>query len=177
MSIIVQSGDTLDSLGRRYNISANDLMHSNCLFSSNLVAGSQLWVPAVIPNTQVACIPGSVGWVKYVAQPGDNLYRIAVNHSTTLDTLKLVNCRAGDQLLAGEVLWVPNVPTRTPTPTALPGKTITPYPTEPLTQTPLPFTATVIPSNTSIPPTSTPVPTSTPIPTFTASPTPFPQQP
>jgi len=87
--------------------------------------------------------------------------------------LQKVNCKTTELIFTGEVLWVPNVATRTPYPTLLPGVTASPYPTDPLTETALPFTLTVIPSNTPVPNTSTPVPTFTAIPTLTASPTPF----
>ena len=56
----------------------------------------------------------------------------------------------------------------------LPGVTVTPQPTDPLTETALPFTATVQPSNTPVPNTPTVAPTVTAIPTLTVSPTAFP---
>ena len=176
--ITVQAGETLDSIAARYRVSKDQLRSANCLLTDNLVAGSILYVPAVVPNTPVACSPGASGWVKsYVVRPGDTIYAIATNHYTTAGLLKSVNCRASDLILVGEILWVPNVATRTPYPTPLPGSTVTPYPTDPLTETALPYTITVIPSDTPVPPTPTTMPTLTPVPTFTPSPTSFPQVP
>ena len=91
-------------------------------------------------NTPVVCSQGAAGWVKsYMVKPGDTIYAIATNHYTTAGLLKSVNCRTSDLILVGEILWVPNVATRTPYPTPLPGSTVTPYPTDPLTETALPL--------------------------------------
>jgi len=149
--IFIQGSDTLDSLAARYRISRDELKTSNCLSSDHLVTGTLLYVPPAPVNTAVVCFQGAAGWVKtYVVKSGDTLYAIASNHYTTAGILQNVNCRKGDLIYPGEPLWVPNVPTRTPYPTPLPGNTVTPYPTDPLTQTALPFTATIIPSNTPV---------------------------
>jgi LysM repeat protein len=119
----------------------------------------------------VACSAGAAGWIKsYVVKSGDTIYAIATNHYTTAGLLKTVNCRTSDLIFSGEVIWVPNVATRTPNPTSLPGVTVTPRPTDPLTETALPYTATIMPSNTPIPPTLTQIPLVTAPPTITAFP-------
>ena len=176
VAIVIQPSDTLDNLAVRYRISKSQLISGNCLLTENLVAGALFYVPPAPTSTVAVCSPGAVGWVKsYTVKSGDTLYSIAINHYTTVDTLRKVNCRIGDRIFTGEVLWVPNVSTRTPTPSPLPGTTITPQPTEPLTETALPFTPTIVPTPTSIPDTPTTAPTPTPIPTLTASPTAFTQ--
>lgn len=173
--INIQAGDTLDILAARYRISKDELRRANCLISDILVAGTKLYVPPVVANTLTACSKGAAGWSNsYTVKPGDTIYAIATNHYSTASLLKSVNCKTSDLIFAGEILWVPNIATRTPYPTPLPGVTVTPYPTEPLTETALPFTATFIPSSTPVPSTATPAPTATVIPTFTASITPFP---
>jgi LysM repeat protein len=179
--IIIQAGDTLDGIAARYRTSKNELRSANCLMIDNLVAGTILYAPVVSTTTPVTCAQGAAGWVKnYIVKSGDTVYAIATNHYTTAELLKSVNCRNSDLIHPGETLWIPNVATRTPYPTLIPGtpipgNTATPYPTDPLTQTALPFTITVSPSDTPVPATSTALPfTLTVIPTVTASPTPFP---
>lgn len=173
--IVLQSDDTLDSLAVRYRVGRDELKRENCLISDNLFSGTVLFVPLVPTSTPAVCAQGSPGWVKsYIVKPGDTLFAIATSYYTNSDTMKFVNCRASDVIYSGEILWVPNVATRTPYPTPQPINTITFYPTEPFTQTALPFTATVVPSNTALPFTSTVNPTSTPAPTQTPSPTAFP---
>ena len=173
--ILVQSGDTLDSLAVRYRVNRNELKLGNCLVSDILLVNTILYVPPVATSTVAGCVAGAAGCIKnYVVKAGDTIYAIATNYNTTASLLKIINCRTSDIIYPGEVLWVPNGPTRTPTRTPQPGVTFTPYPTEPLTETALPFTITPIPSNTPVPPTPTIAPTLTPVPTFTVSPTAFP---
>jgi LysM repeat protein len=176
IAIAVQAGDTLESLANKYRISAEDLKKGNCLLVNNLVQGSLIYIPAVPANTAVVCSPGAMGWVfNYTVQSGETFYRIAINHYTTAALLKQVNCRTSDLLYVGEKLWVPNVPTRTPTSTLQPfAPTFTPYPTEPLTETALPHTLTPVPTNTIPAPTATIPPSATTAPTVTPSLTAFP---
>jgi len=153
VQIFVQAGDTIESIAAKYRIAADDLRRGNCLFSSTLVPGSKIHVPAVSPSTSAACVQGASGWSKsYVVKAGDNLYRIGVDHYTTLDLMRKVNCKTSDTIFPGEVLWVPVISaTRTTNPTSPAGITSTPYPTDPLTETALPFTATFAPTNTLVP--------------------------
>lgn len=163
--IFIQGGETLDIIAARYRISKDQLRVSNCLLSDNLVAGTVLYVPTAPTSTPVVCRQGAAGWVKtYIVKPGDTLYAIATNHYISAELLRDVNCRFGNLIYAGEALWVPYVATLTPYPILLIGIIVTPYPTDPLTETALPFTATIIPSNTPIPATPTVVSTSTPAP-------------
>lgn len=173
--ISVQLNDTLDSIAIKYNIDKNQLRNANCLLSDNLITGSLLYVPPAPTSTVAVCSAGAVGWIKsYTVKAGDTMYTIATNHYTTVSLLQKVNCKFTDLIKPGEMLWVPNVATRTPYPTPLPGVTASPYPTDPLTLTALPFTITVVPSDTPIPSTSTPVPSPTAVPTLTASPSAIP---
>jgi LysM repeat protein len=171
--IIIQAGETLDSIAALYRTSKDELRSANCLLIDNLVAGTVLYAPPVATTTSVVCSQGAAGWLKrYVVKPGDTFYAIAANHYTTAGLLKSVNCRTSDLVHVGETLWVPNVATRTPRPTIVPGSTITTHPTDPLTETALPYTTTVEPSNTPLPYTLTPISTPTAVPTFTLSPIP-----
>jgi LysM repeat protein len=174
-AIVVQAGETLDSIAIRYRVDKTQLSNGNCLLTNSLVPGTVLYVPPVPANTVAVCAPGAVGWARsYTIKGGDTLYSIALNYYTTANLLKSVNCRDSDRIYPGEVLWVPGVATRTPYPTPLPGVTVTPYPTAPLTETALPFTTTPFPSETPIPVTPTAMPTNTLAPVPTASPTAFP---
>jgi LysM repeat protein len=181
--ITIQVGDTLDSIAARYQTSKDELIRANCLLSEELIPGKKLYVPPAPTSTFAVCIPGKTGWSKsYIVQSGDTLYRIGYNHYTTLDMMRLVNCRSSETIYPGDRLWVPNVATRTPSPTALPGLTIIPNATEPLTATPIPSTvtseptATDTPGSTPEPPTPTWTATDTPEPSLTPSPTAFPTQ-
>lgn len=179
VAVGISVGDTLESLSARYGTYKDILKSKNCLFTDSLIPGTLLYVPGGVPtSTVVACVQGAAGWIKnYTVRPGDTFYNISTRYGTNSNLIKLVNCRISDIIYAGEVLYVPNVPTRTLTFTPQPGITYTAAPllTEPFTQTVLPFTATFVPTQTStatIPPTPSPIPTQTASQTAIPTPTP-----
>lgn len=126
------------------------------MLTDSLVSGTTLYVPSQATSTVAACIPGSAGWITYKVRYGDTLYSIATSHYITLQLIININCKQGTVIYPGDILWVPNVPTRTPYPSPLPGSSATLPPTKQLTETALPFTATYTPTNT-----GTPTPTRT----------------
>ena len=143
--IRITSGDTLYALAQRYKTTAEALASANCLSAFDVPAGSTLYVPPVPTVTVIPCGPPA-GYVKrHIVQPGDNLYRIALSYGITYQQLQRANCMGSSTTIyAGQRLWVPNIPTRTP----VPGVTIIPdFPTA----TPTPTTApTFTPSNTPV---------------------------
>jgi len=172
--VSVQPGDTLENLAVLYHSTADQIRQGNCLLTSSLAVGYGIYVPYTPPQSQPAIIYscGPIpGWVRnYIVQPGDHLYRIALQFGITTAELQRANCITNPgNIPVGLQLWVPNVPTITPGITFIPDfNTQTDVPTEPLTLTPLPFTATFAPTSTVIPNTSTPVPSTA---TITALPT------
>ena len=151
IQISITAGDTVYSIAQRYRTTTEILSAANCLSSLELPAGSALLVPPVPATVTVIPCGPPIGWVRaYTVQPGDNLFRISISYGITVPQLQRANCMGSSiTIFAGQRLWVPNVPTRTP------GVTIVPN---------LP-TAT----NTSQPIVTTEVPTSTEMPTVTAS--------
>jgi len=155
--ITTTSNDTIYSIAQRYKTTAEILSAANCLASLDLPIGYGLFVPPIPTVTVIPCGPPA-GWVKkHVVQRGDNLYRIALSYGLAYPQLQRANCMGSSTTIyAGQVLWVPNIPTLTP----IPGVTVVPNsPTS---------TYTPVPTATTLPPTSTPPPT----PTVTASPVP-----
>ncbi|HJR82192.1 MAG TPA: LysM peptidoglycan-binding domain-containing protein [Anaerolineales bacterium] len=164
--ILSEAGDTIYSVAQRYKTSAESLTEANCLQSAELPAGLALYVPPVPTITVIPCGPPA-GWVRtYTVQRGDTLFRIALSYGTTVSQLQRANCMGSSTIIyAGQRLWVPNVPTRTP----VPGTTTIPdFPTSTDTSTP---TATTEPPTSTVSPTSTF--TMTPSPTHTATNTPL----
>jgi len=148
--IIAGAADTIYSIAQRYKTTAESLSAANCLLSAELPAGYALYVPPVPTVTVIPCGP-PIGWVRtHIVQPGDTLFRIALSYGTTYPQLQRANCMGSSTIIyAGQRLWVPNVPTRTP----IPGTTNVPdLPTS--TNTSLPVATTVTPSST-LPPTET----------------------
>lgn len=114
-------------------------------------------------------------WPTYRVQPGDKLFALALATGSSTTELIAANCLDSDQILAGQLLYVPRLPSSpiTVTPTATPTATQTPTDTPTVTLTPTPTnTATDTPTDTpTATDTPTPTPTDTPTPTQTPTPT------
>jgi LysM repeat protein len=163
--VTTASGDTVYTLAQRYKTTAEDLNAANCLTSAELPAGIALYVPPVPTVTVIPCGP-PFGWVRnYIVQRGDTLFSIALAYNITYPQLQRGNCMGSSTTIyAGQRLWVPNVPTRTP----VPGITTIPE-TPTASQTSVPPTTAVPPTDTATePPTATQ--TSTPQPPVTDTP-------
>ena len=124
-------------------------------------------------------------WPTYYVQPGDKLFWLALNTSSSVGELMAANCLANDWIYIGQRLYVPRLPvsitsspTTTPTATQTPTATATPSQTSTNTATITPspsmtdtLTATQTFTDT---PSATPTNTLTPTPTDTPTETNFP---
>jgi LysM repeat protein len=169
--VSVQPGDTLAVLAVRYQSTPENLRAANCLFSNDLPVGSIIYVPPIPTQTSVPCGP-PYGWVRYTVRPGNTLTSLSQAYGVSVAQLQFANCMASNQyyLAVGQVIWVPNVATRTPRATAT--ATLTPvsivFPTVTWTAS-----VTPLPTNTFVP-TNSPVPTNTFVPTATQTTIPSP---
>ena len=126
----------------------------------------------------IACIKRFY-WPTYRVQPSDTLSWLASATGLSTRELMAANCLTSDRIYAGQLLYVPRLPTNpiTPTPTDTSTTTQTPTPTNTSTPTntltatnTLTQTATDTPTET---PTATQTPTDSPTPTPTDTPTVF----
>ncbi len=148
VSYIIQPGDTLSSIARRYGLSVQTLKEGNCLNTNRIYAGSTLLVPW-LPTTEPT------------RRPTQRPRPTRTSSPTPMPTA------IGSETPSVTATGVPtsepgtNTPTLVP-PTATMEPTNTPQPPT-STATPIPPTNTPLPTNTSPPPTNTPVPpTATP---------------
>ncbi|MBU2610036.1 MAG: LysM peptidoglycan-binding domain-containing protein [Chloroflexi bacterium] len=158
---LVQPGDTLEGLAISYRVSAEELIHANCLVTASLLPGAHLYVPPVPTRTLIPCGPPS-GWIRYTILKGDTLYSLGQYYQVTVKELQRANCM-GDStsLYTDRQIYVPNKPTRTPSPRPTSTSTVTPTPsaTPTASDTPAP-TPTEAPSDTPppLPPADPPPP-------------------
>jgi LysM repeat protein len=169
-------GDTLEMLAQEWGTTAVILYEGNCLPSQSLVAGTNLYHPVpptvtstgtatetaaatsssestyTVTPTRVLCGPPA-GWITYLVKPGDNLFRLGLAYGVTVERLMSANCLSSEDIRAGQRLYVPNVPTRVPSPTPK-----TPAPTEPpvVETTAAPVETTEAPVDQTTEPASTP---------------------
>ncbi|MFN8376545.1 MAG: LysM domain-containing protein [Anaerolineae bacterium] len=66
--------------------------------------------PAFVDPRPLGCAAAiPAGWTPYTVQSGDNLFRLALNHNTTIDDIIAVNCMVPPSyLVTGHVILLPN---------------------------------------------------------------------
>lgn len=101
----VRQGDTLLSIGRAFNVSANLIAQANNLTNTNVITiGTVLQIP--LPADLVPLPPTT----SYIVQQGDSLARIAERFNTTSAELLRINRLTNPNLLrVGQELLVPTV--------------------------------------------------------------------
>ncbi len=111
---IMQRGDTLEAVARRYNTTVQYLIRLNGIVNPNaLVIGQVLAVPGPgnnPPGGTVAptVIPTPIGARTHVVQAGENLFRISLRYGTTINVLMALNGISNpNRIFAGQVLRLP----------------------------------------------------------------------
>ena len=84
ISHIVEKGDTLYSLSKKYGVSVDDLRSANAISGSDLYAGQKLIIPAKKNDKRVT-------YESYTVKAGDTLYSIAKRSEITVDELRRLN--------------------------------------------------------------------------------------
>lgn len=87
---IVEKGDTLYSIGRKYNISVNKIIEDNNLSTTKLSIGQKLYI-----NDNL-----------YTVKAGDTLYSIARKYNTTVENLMKINNLSTTVLSIGQILKI-----------------------------------------------------------------------
>lgn len=115
VTYVVQPGDQLLRIARRFGLTLSQLRSANGLTSDTITPGRVLFIPTPIP-TSTPRPPTSTptgNYVAYVVQPGDRLQRIAVWYGVTVAAIRAANNLSGDTISVGRTLTIPN-PTRYP---------------------------------------------------------------
>ena len=101
ISHIVEKGDTLYSLSKKYGVSVDDLRSANAISGSDLYAGQKLIIPAKKTDKRVT-------YESYTVKAGDTLYSIAKRSEITVDELRRLNSLDSSAVLKiGQNLKVP----------------------------------------------------------------------
>ena len=90
-SYVVNSGDTLYSIAKKFGISVSKIKEVNKLDGNMLAIGQKLVIPLIEDTT-------------YVVKAGDTLYKIARDFNTTVGELKKLNNLTTDILSIGQIL-------------------------------------------------------------------------
>jgi len=120
---VVGKGDTIYSLSRFYQVTADELMKANGITDpSKLSVGQRLVIPVSVSasSSDVSTLPGGASsglpLVNYKAVKGDTLYSIARTNGITLQRLQEINGFSSSHVLkVGDVIKVPSAALREPT--------------------------------------------------------------
>ncbi|SHG00399.1 membrane-bound lytic murein transglycosylase D [Flavobacterium segetis] len=104
---IVQKGDNLGSIAKKYNVTVADLQKWNTLSTNMVQSGASLAVSndEIAEKEELPSNPERKN-IEYIVQKGDNLGNIASKFGTTLTDLKLWNKLADNNLSIGKNLIV-----------------------------------------------------------------------
>lgn len=97
---IVQSGDTLSEIAKKYGVTVSNLKEWSGLASDKIVPGEHIYT--MDPN--------------YSVEAGDTLYSIAAKYETTVAAIKAANNLKNDLIVLGQLLYIPPEQTVTPPP-------------------------------------------------------------
>ena len=101
---IVQKGDSLYQIAKKYNTTVNDIKSLNNLTSNALSIGQELKIP-VTENNETKDDNSNI----YIVQKGDSLYQIAKKYNTSVDELKKINNLTSNTLSIGQKITLPEI--------------------------------------------------------------------
>ena len=114
----VKKGDTLYSIARNNNVSVDTIKKDNSLTNNNLYIGQVLKIRKEEDEIE-ECFGEEYTpmqtTINYTVKKGDNLYNIARNYNTSVDTIKRLNNLTSNNLSIGQILKIPSVQTSTTT--------------------------------------------------------------
>ena len=96
---IVEQGDTIESIGRKYNIPVIEIIRANNLKAPYLlIQGQSLTIPTNLYNI----------FNYYTVKQGDTLYDIAQKENTTVDLIAGINgINPNEYIYEGQTLLIP----------------------------------------------------------------------
>ena len=104
---IVQSGDSLWSIGNRFGVTVQQLRDANNLTSDVLSVGQVLTIPGVSGDEDTGDNNGAVFY--YTVERGDSLWSIARRFGVMVQEIRDANDLVSDTLSIGQVLTIPGV--------------------------------------------------------------------
>jgi membrane-bound lytic murein transglycosylase D len=103
---VVQKGDNLSNIAKKFNITVADIQDWNKLTTNNVQLGASLQVVKNANAKEEVAVAPERKDIQYIVQKGDNLGNIAKKFGATLDDLKQWNNLATNAIALGSTLIV-----------------------------------------------------------------------
>jgi LysM repeat protein len=107
---VVRAGDTLYRIALRFQTTVTALQAANGLAGIHIYPGQSLIIPghaAPTPGPAPTLRTDPIPKGRYVVQPGDTVYRIALRARTTVDAILVANHLYSPGIRIGQVLVIP----------------------------------------------------------------------
>lgn len=104
---IVQKGDTLYSISKRFQIPISDLKRINNLETDTLTIGQVLYLKD--KEEEETPLPGPIPGTYYTVEKGDTLYSISRKFNTSIEDIIEANSLTTNTLSIGQQLYIPGV--------------------------------------------------------------------
>ena len=107
---VVQKGDNLSNLAKKYNVSVDDLKNWNHLSDNSIHLGASLQVgikEEIVAKEELALAPAiKIENVEYIVKKGDNLGSISKKYGSSIEDLKLWNNLQNNNIALGSSMIV-----------------------------------------------------------------------
>lgn len=122
---VVQRGDTLYSIARRYGVTVQAVAQANGILNPNLIyVGQQLSIPGGTPSPGPTPTPPPTSGTVHVVAAGETLTRIALRYGVTVYAIVSANNLPNPNLIhVGQRLTIPGATQPNPNPNPTPGPT------------------------------------------------------
>jgi LysM repeat protein len=107
VSVMVQRGDTLFGLARRFNTTVEAIMAANRLCDTRIFVCQILVIPVCPPTPCPPSTPVCATVRTHVVRRGDNLFRLALQFNTSVVILMRVNGLQSTTIRVGQTLIIP----------------------------------------------------------------------
>jgi len=101
---IVETGNTIFSIAKKYNIPMQSLREANKLINDNLIVGQKLRIPA---QSEFMLKPTEAKVEFYQVKKGDTKWRIATLYNIKVEELEALNPEVKGDLIENQYIWVP----------------------------------------------------------------------
>ncbi|WP_147615893.1 M23 family metallopeptidase [Treponema pectinovorum] len=105
---IVEKGDTLYSISKKYEVSVKELASVNKIEGTDIKIGQKLVIPVLHDKNEKSPVPNSNNLSSYTVKKGDTWYAISRLYSVSVNELyKLNNSNESESLKIGQKIIVP----------------------------------------------------------------------